>query len=319
MSSHRSRINNVFPGLADSFFTDIYEKMAVLSSASPFGLRVSSQSMIENILDLPFHESVIQKISDGSARCGRGVFDPQRKGELIQPAQLVRCLEEGCSVRIHGVQRFSAQISEFCDELEKIFGGVTKANLYITPPNSRGLYVHFDPHDVIVVQILGSKTWGLYRNCGGDADQLLKLKLFDRESEPPDDIELLSEEVLNVGSVLYVPRGQLHAAWTANSYSAHLTFSITTTRYIDVIIAALKMVAHSHIDFRRSIRPEDVDTAAYLKERISAIVESEDFFSDLVKVAETESINRLQRNFREGRYEANLTNIWRVVMAESKT
>ncbi|WP_236595498.1 cupin domain-containing protein, partial [Mycobacterium paraintracellulare] len=35
----------------------------------------------------------------------------------------------------------------------------TRVNAYVTPPDATGFAPHYDPHDVLVLQIRGSKTW----------------------------------------------------------------------------------------------------------------------------------------------------------------
>ena len=109
-------------------------------------------------------------------------------------------------------------------------------NAYVTPPDSSGLMPHYDDHDVLILQIQGSKTWHLYvgadrppRQIQRDNDKAVAL-----ESLPaPTDLRL------EAGDVLYVPRGRVHAAETNSEASIHLTVGIHAPTVLMLAIGAL--------------------------------------------------------------------------------
>src|SRR5207248_1065825 len=68
----------------------------------------------------------------------------------------------GATIRLRGVQRRWAPLQALCRSLEGPLGATALANLYWTPPGSQALAAHWDGHDVLVLQIAGSKRWQVY-------------------------------------------------------------------------------------------------------------------------------------------------------------
>jgi hypothetical protein len=112
----------------------------------------------------------------------------------------------------------------------------TQVNAYITPPDSSGLVPHYDDHDVLVLQIQGSKSWHLYVGADRPAREI------QRDTEKAVALESLPipmELLLEAGDVLYVPRGRVHAAQTHAEPSVHLTVGIHAPTVLMLAIGAL--------------------------------------------------------------------------------
>jgi len=100
------------------------------------------------------------------------------------------------------------------------------ANAYITPPNAQGFSRHADEHEVLVLQIEGSKLWRVYPENG-----------------EPCEIELTP------GSLLYLPRGLQHEAETRGIASIHITLGISPV-YAFQLLEEIAAIAHSHPKFQ---------------------------------------------------------------------
>jgi bifunctional lysine-specific demethylase and histidyl-hydroxylase NO66 len=163
------------------------------------------------------------------------------------PARIYAELEAGATLVLQSLQRTWLPLARFCRQLELELTHPVQANAYLTPPGARGLGVHYDTHDVFVLQVAGHKRWTLY--------------------EPVFDLPLPSqpwstsggsagEEVLTAdlapGDCLYVPRGVPHAATSLGALSAHLTIGVLALTWHDV---ARELVADAADDvaFRRSL------------------------------------------------------------------
>jgi hypothetical protein len=94
------------------------------------------------------------------------------------------------------------------------------ANAYVTTKEGGAFDVHYDNHDVIVLQISGSKRWHLY----GRTEEF-PVDMFDskRHMAPKAEEKI---DVLCAGEVLFVPRGVWHRAEVVDSPSFHITFGI---------------------------------------------------------------------------------------------
>ena len=143
----------------------------------------------------------------------------------------------GTSLLLNQVQRRHAGTARLCRALESglaragvALGRHIGGNLYLSPPESQGFSIHFDPHDVLIVQLAGRKHWRLYA------------RRFDNPVRPlaepiaPDDAGgLQAEMALDPGDWLYLPSGVLHEAFTHDSQSLHLTLILEPLGWADVI------------------------------------------------------------------------------------
>lgn len=128
----------------------------------------------------------------------------------------------GFTVVLNGLERYLPAMSALSRAIEVELGFETQVNAYITPPNSQGFLPHYDDHDVLILQIEGTKTWHVYDSVPLVPTHELRLReLFARDGLPaPRDL------ILEAGDVLYLPRGRVHAAKATLEPSIHLTLGI---------------------------------------------------------------------------------------------
>jgi ribosomal protein L16 Arg81 hydroxylase len=100
------------------------------------------------------------------------------------------------------------------------------ANCYISFGSSSGFLTHFDDHDVLILQVWGAKRWRTY---GTPFPHPIDGKHLP-EPNPP-----VWEGVTHSGDVLYIPRGEIHAAVPEERPSVHLTIGILPKRGMDFL------------------------------------------------------------------------------------
>lgn len=141
---------------------------------------------------------------------------------LIDARLAMQRFAEGATMVFQGLQRYWAPAQAFCTALSAELGHRVQANAYFTPPRSRGLALHFDPHSVFAVQLAGRKRW----NVSEPIERLPRRRWSRvRHAGRADTPELL-DLVLEPGDVLYVPRGFLHRVATLDEPSLHVTVGI---------------------------------------------------------------------------------------------
>lgn len=125
-------------------------------------------------------------------------------GDVVDPAAVAKAMLEGATVVLQSLHRTVASVGRFASALEAEISHPVQVNAYLTPPGAAGLAPHADGHDVIAVQLHGSKRW---------------------------TVEGLGDLELAPGDALYVPAGTPHAAATQERSSLHLTVGIIRTTY----------------------------------------------------------------------------------------
>lgn len=147
-------------------------------------------------------------------------------------------------------------------------------NIYLTPAGNQGFRPHYDMHDVFVVQVHGSKRWGL-------ASQPYQLPMRNQpynkslpDPEPEQEFELYR------GDVMYLPRGTIHWGRTNTSASVHITMGVHPVLWADLIGSAVRRLAAEDVRFRQALpmgfanddsqRDEILTTADTLMETVRA-------------------------------------------------
>ncbi len=146
-----------------------------------------------------------------------------------------------------------------------------RANAYITPPAAKGFDLHYDTHDVLILQVSGRKLWQIH-------DDPLPLPHEDQpfRKELIASSQRIAEIMLEPGDVLYLPRGYLHSASTNDSLSCHVTIGIRTVPVRDVCQAAFKRAVFARPEFRpvalfRQGRPDCEDIRRQLLSMLDEI------------------------------------------------
>jgi hypothetical protein len=179
---------------------------------------------------------------------------------------------DGYTIVLDAVEQYVRAVGTLARSIEVELNFPIQVNAYITPPEQRGLAPHYDDHDVLILQIQGSKTWHLY--VGADRPP----REIQREMEkavPVDGLPAPTDVHLQAGDVLYVPRGRVHDAETASEHSIHLTVGIHAPTVLMLAIGAL--YSQSFRDDRLNARLparhlEDADLDATLRSLVREAV-----------------------------------------------
>lgn len=163
--------------------------------------------------------------------------------------ELQRVYAEGRTVVIMTMQQRWQPVARLCRNLEGIFHCPVHANLYLTPTGAQGFDAHFDTHEVLVLQLEGRKTWRLY-----GPKRTLPL-VGERFNIPREQLGPVRELHLAPGDLLYVPRGHVHEAFTAQEPSMHLTVGVNVYRWADLLHEALAALTRDDERFRESLPP----------------------------------------------------------------
>lgn len=171
--------------------------------------------------------------------------------------------ERGATVVLQGLHLSWTPLARYCRGLEAFLGHPVQANAYYTPRRAQGLPVHHDTHDVLVLQVSGTKRWLVY-----DPVFELPLKHQRYTAELGEPGAAVMDLVLGPGDTLYLPRGWLHEALTSDEDSLHLTVGISVRTWLDAVRDALA-ACEDDAEFRRSV-PADGEGAHELVERLAA-------------------------------------------------
>jgi ribosomal protein L16 Arg81 hydroxylase len=165
---------------------------------------------------------------------------------------------DGYTIVLDGVEQYVRAVGTLARSLEVELNFPIQVNAYITPPGQRGLAPHYDDHDVLVLQVHGSKIWHLY--VGADRPP----RELQRDNEKAVAVEGLpapTDVRLEAGDVLYVPRGRVHEAETASEQSIHLTVGIHAPTVLMLAMGALYSQSFRDDRLNARLPPRHLDDA----------------------------------------------------------
>lgn len=199
-------------------------------------------------------------------------------------AELADYLDAGSPVVWDSPLGLSAAVDQTCTALAAAFGGLAWPNVYWTGPVGAPLPMHFDPHDVWIVQCEGVKRWRISSLRVGsplDREEMHAANVAALAAGRAQAAERIDAELLTrPGDVLYVPRGLFHAASTPGGRSLHVTFAVQPPSGVDVV-DALAELALTDAQFREYLPAPAADPKG--NRRAAALDELRSRLADLLR------------------------------------
>jgi hypothetical protein len=152
----------------------------------------------------------------------------------------------GASIILNSVNATVEPVAELCRGLSDAIGVGVHANLYVTPTEAQGFPLHFDPHDVFLLQTYGEKVWTTYPS---------PVPLATAEARGAEDLEPqgpATRLTLRRGELLYIPRGLLHEGVTESDVSVHLTLGLEPYTWSQLLHDVVKELEADDVELRRS-------------------------------------------------------------------
>lgn len=236
----------ISPITVDQFFTEYWEKnfLRIHRESHSYYNQILKVGDLDQYLqdqNIPPHFiRVVKNEFEYEARTWTNL-EEMRTGDtcrVLAVDKLFSAFEAGGTIILNRAHKYIPSLTQFAVRLEHELKFSVTTNLYLTPPHSRGLFTHFDPHCVMILQISGRKKWRLYHVA---------------ETLPAGHIDYLTSQetvgtpayecILQPGDLLYVPRGLVHEADTLDQSSVHITLGLKTKSWFHLIedLAALAM------------------------------------------------------------------------------
>ncbi|WP_159149718.1 cupin domain-containing protein, partial [Dietzia lutea] len=231
----------------EEFASDIWGRRPLLSRAAQLprdfsdllGPEMVDEIITERGVRTPFVRMAREgKLVDRACFTGAGGFGAQI-ADQIDPDGMLTQFAEGATIVLQGLHRFWPPIIGFVRDMIADVGHPVQTNAYITPPASRGFDLHYDVHDVFVLQTSGTKRWLVHEPVHRHPlpDQPWtdhREAIAARAADEP-----VIDAVLEPGDCLYLPRGWIHSAEAQGETSIHLTVGVAPLTGVDVARAAL--------------------------------------------------------------------------------
>ena len=176
--------------------------------------------------------------------------------DVIQPNRVLELHAAGATMVLQGLQFTDPGLARTANNLALDLDHAVQVNAYLSPAAAHGLELHFDQHDVFVLQLAGRKRWRVWEPLERTRLPVrigpsVPLPTFDELASPAID------RTMEAGDCLYLPRGFPHAAETVDESSAHLTIGVIPLMWHQAVRHAVdEAVAAGAL--RESIRVDDL-------------------------------------------------------------
>lgn len=145
---------------------------------------------------------------------------------LMDLGRVASAMDDG-----HGLVRNAADLDcrewwPLLEDIERALGALVQVNLYLTNGSHPGFGPHWDDHEVLVIQVEGSKIWQFHAPV--DLSPV-------RPLTGPDVGDLAGDPIrIEAGQAIWVPRGWGHTVLPLDCPSTHLTFGIHRPMWTDI-------------------------------------------------------------------------------------
>jgi hypothetical protein len=146
------------------------------------------------------------------------------RGQSVRMANTHRLgdlLRQGATVVLDQVNTFDPTMEATCRALQWWSRERVQVNAYLTTNDASGFRLHWDDHDVLIVQLAGEKQW----EVRGPSRTAPLYRDADRNDEPSEDVVWAG--TMRTGDVMHIPRGCWHQATrngSGSGKSLHMTF-----------------------------------------------------------------------------------------------
>lgn len=144
---------------------------------------------------------------------------------------LSRLIRSGCTLVLDAMDTFDPTMEAACRALQWWSRELVQVNTYLTTADAAGFSLHWDDHDVIVVQLAGEKSW----EVRGASRVAPMYRDAEPNNEPSEDI--VWSGTMRQGDVMHIPRGYWHQATRTDrgneGYSLHVTFGLVKRTGVD--------------------------------------------------------------------------------------
>jgi hypothetical protein len=172
----------------------------------------------------------------------------KRERDYVSAPKLRDLLKQNASVVVNGVQDLSRAVRRIALQIEMALNQKVNVNGYMTFGPGGAFAMHYDTHDVLVLQVDGTKHWFIYDDA--EDSPMLEEKRQPFKARPRN---VVFETILQPGDALYVPRGTYHRAAVTDTDSVHLTFGIHTAKGVDFVDWLRSEVIQNDATFRKDL------------------------------------------------------------------
>lgn len=207
--------------------------------------------------------------------------NPSGEGNAVDLPRFLAYMASGFSLAVSRIDAYAPHLGALCQSIRTTLREQIKMGAIVTTGRGGAFTLHYDPEDLIILQVEGRKRWKIF------GPPVVNPIVGMAPPAPPPEDTLLFDEILEPGDFLFLPAGNWHRCENESSRSLHLGIFLQPPNGLDVL-KALTSELFASDQFRRPLTrlDETADLSAVeaaIKDRAMeriAKLDLREFFSD---------------------------------------
>ena len=216
----------------------------------------------------------------------------KRGGKIakLNPTKLNTELRKGTAIHILAVEEFSEELTQICSRIGNEMQSEVGMTAHIGMHESKGFNLHWDSHDVLILQLYGKKRWKLY-----GLTEKYPFRIGPSRKENISN-EIVWEGDLEEGDVLYLPRGYWHDVNAYEEPCMHISIGMFNPKPTDYLKWLNNYLTEFEF-FRKDLpaNPSDTDLTIFLtevKEKLNSMITSKTYLTYLKEFSKSEKMDK---------------------------
>lgn len=206
---------------------------------------------------------------------------PTGEGNMVDVPRFMAFMEHGFSLSVTRINDYAPHLKILTDSIRSTLREQIKVGAIVTTGTGGAFRLHYDPEDLIILQVEGRKRWKIF-----GPPVINPIVGAPPPAAPPEDT-LIFDEILEPGDFLFLPAGNWHRCENESARSLHLGIFFQPPNGLDVIKSITSQLLSdaemrlplTRLDDASEISAFEADIKSRAIERISKLDLSE-FFSN---------------------------------------
>ena len=206
---------------------------------------------------------------------------PFGEGNMVDVPRFLAFMDHGFSLSVTRIDDYAPHLKTLSKSIRAALREQIKIGAIVTTGQGGAFRLHYDPEDLIILQVEGRKRWKIF-----GPPVINPVVGAVPPAAPPED-KLIFDEILEPGDFLFLPAGNWHRCENESARSLHLGIFFQPPNGLDVIKSITSQLLAddelrlplTRLDDASDLASFEEDLKAKAMERISQLDLSA-FFSD---------------------------------------
>jgi len=207
--------------------------------------------------------------------------NPSGDGNVVDIPRFLAFMAHGFSLSVTRIDSYAPHLNALCQSIRSTLRERIKMGVIVTTGKGGAFTLHYDPEDLIILQVEGRKRWKIF------GPPVVNPFVGMTPTAPPPEDTLLFDEILEAGDLLFLPAGNWHRCENQSNRSLHLGIFLQPPNGLDVVRAlTLQLLSDdqlrkplTRLDDAVNLTAVEGDIKSRAMERISKL-DLREFFSD---------------------------------------